>query len=127
MSQIFKVYMGVLIILLMGFTAGGILGAYLSVAGAQDFHALVISELEGSDYYPGVVESCYARASEAGYQLEIAYYTENGASGVWDGTGVLPEAVEGQQIEMAKVSLTFPLRIAFFEIRQEHTLCGYAR
>lgn len=127
MSQIFKAYMGVLMILLMGFSAGGILGAYLCVAGAQDFHALVISELEGSDYYPKVVENCCARAGEAGYQLEIIYYTENGESGIWDGTGTFPDAVDGNRIEMAKVNLTFPLRIAFFGIQQEHTLCGYAR
>lgn len=127
MSQIFKAYMGVLMTLLMGFAAGGILGAYLSVAGAQDFHALVISELEGSDYYPKVVENCYARAGEAGYQLEITYYTENGKSGTWDETGVLPDVAEEDQIEMAEVNLTFPFQIAFFGIQQEHTLCGYAR
>ena len=127
MSQIFKAYMGVLISLGMGFSAGGILGAYLCVAGAQDFHAQVISELEGSDYYPKVVENCFARAGEAGYQLAITYYTEDGEIGTWYGTGVFPDVVEGNRIEMAKVNLTFPFRIAFFGIQQEHILCGYAR
>lgn len=118
MSQIFKTYLAVLLTLLMGFSAGGILQAYLSVADAQDCHARIIGELEAGDFYPAVVQSCYKMAEEKGYELEITYYGENGEEG-----STYPQS----PVAWARIDMHFPFQIAFFGIRQQHTLSGYAR
>ena len=125
MSQIIKAYLGIFLILFLTFTSAGILSAFLTVADAQDLHASMVSELENSDFYPGVLKNCFEMAEDCGYQLEVTLYREDYTLAECTAGALVPADTFG--VTSARIKLTFPLRIAFFGVTQEHTFCAYAR
>lgn len=125
MSQIIKAFMGVFLILFMAAAAMGILSAYMEVMSAQDMQARMVDEIENSDFNDGVIRECFARCSDAGYELavtlfleESAVLTAHSAGEVYGGYG---------NVDMAKVELKFPFRVAFFGINNIHTFVSYAK
>lgn len=104
MSQIMKAFMGIFIILFMVFSSMGVLGAFLQVERALEFHSSVIDELENSDYADVVLENCLKEAEQYGYELEVTMYEE-----------------------CAEVDLGFNIRIPFFGIESGQKIHGYGR
>jgi hypothetical protein len=120
-----KAYMGIFLVLLLTFCSAGILGGFLNVVNAQDMHADMVNELENSSFYPGVLADCFQKADRAGYDLSVTLYQEDYTLITCTDSDTIP--ADTSRVEMAKVELTFPLRMGFFEVEQAHTFCGYAR
>lgn len=125
MGQIIKTYLSVFLILFMTVVSISILDAYLQVLKAQDMQAQMVDEIENSNYAPSVVQDCFAGAGEAGYELALTYYFENG--GVVCCTGVSQIPTDVNSINMACVELTFPLEIGVFGFSRNHTFSGCAK
>lgn len=125
MSQIMKAFTGVFVVLYMMVTAAGILSCFFQVMHAQNLHAAIIDEVENSNYSPSVLRACFQSAEVAGYDLELTLYHNH-----------IPyeKITEKEQIadeledtKMAKVELTYPIQVAFFQMELQQELCGYAR
>ncbi len=125
MSQIMKAFLGVFFLLFLTATSGGILSAFMVVMDAQDMHARMIDETENSNFYPEVLKECFAQAERSGYELSMTLYRENQALVRCTGEETVPEQTE--DVDSAKLELTFPFTVPFLGIRTEHTLCAYAR
>ena len=125
MSQIMKAFLGMFFILFLTAVSTGILSAYMQVVDAQDMHARMVDEVENSNFYPEVLKDCFAKAAEAGCRLSVTLYRENRAERVCTSSSMIPS--QTQDVESAKLELTFPFQVAFFGIRSEHTIWAYAR
>lgn len=125
MSQIIKAFMGVFLILFMAATAMGILSAYMEVMSAQDMQARMVDEIENSDFNEGVIRECFVRCSDAGYELAVTLFMEDSAVLTAHSAG---EVYGGYgNVDLAKVELKFPFRVAFFGINNTHTFVSYAK
>ena len=92
MSEVIKSYMGVFLLLLMTLAAGEILAGYMQVLGAQNLHSEILSELEDSNYYSGVVDAvmpsivAITNTGTVTYQsffgMSQSYETESCGSGI---------------------------------------------
>jgi hypothetical protein len=120
-----KAYLGVFLILFLVFSSAGILGGFLTVAGAQDMHADIVDELENSSFYPGVLAACFEKAERNGYELSVTLYQEDYTMVTCTAADAIPE--DTSRVELARVELTFPLQMGFFGVGQTHTFSGYAR
>lgn len=125
MSQIMKVFTGIFMVLFMTAASMGVLGAFLQVTKAQNYHAMIIDEMENSDYYDAVCEECYRVAKEANYRLTITFYQENGGYVSCTKSEELPQ--ELSEFTMAKVMLGFDIQIPFMGIKSSQEIYGYAR
>lgn len=125
MSQIIKAFTGIFIVLFMMTTATGILGAFLQVSHVQNLHASMIQELENSNYADTVLEECFSVVKECGYELEIVFYGKNGEYFKCESFEAVMENT--CEISSAKVTLRFPIKIAFFDIYLKQEVFGYGR
>lgn len=125
MSQLLKSFMGIFLILFMIVTSLGILAAYFQVMNAQDLQARIVNEVENGDYAAPVVKNCFDYAAKNGYKLAVTYYYEDG--GVVQATQKEAALSDVEMVEMARIDLSFPFRVAFFKIDKEHTFSSYAR
>uniref|UniRef100_UPI0040574147 hypothetical protein n=1 Tax=Agathobacter sp. TaxID=2021311 RepID=UPI0040574147 len=125
MSQIMKAFMGIFLILFLMASSASVLGAFLQVLKAQDMHAMVVDELENSDYSQPVLQESFTIAEKSGYDLDITLYQENHETYLCSEKGQIPQNTK--DAEMAKVTLTFFFQIPFFAINQGYSISGYAR
>lgn len=125
MSQIIKAFTGVFVVLFMMTTATGILGAFLQTMHAQNFHAAMIHELENSNYATNVLEECFSVAKDNAYDLEIIFYLEDGGIFICDEFEDLLQRPKA--VSMARITLEYPVQIAFFEIDLKQQVYGYGR
>lgn len=124
MSQIMKAYLGLFLLLLLAFISVGFLGAYMQVLSAQDMHARFVEELEASNFYVQTIKDSFDEADEAGYELKITIYNENGGE-QYTNKASLPDKLEN--VGMGKVELYFPFDVPFFGIHQRQVFTAYAR
>lgn len=125
MSQIFKTFLGVFLLLFMAVTSIGILSAYMQVLNAQDLQARIVDEIENSHYAAPVICAGYEEARRAGCELSVTLYYESGGMVVTSSASQVPWYTE--DVSMARVELTFPFQVAGLGLSQEHTFTGYAR
>lgn len=125
MSQIMKTFMGIFLLLFLMASSAGVLGAFLQVLNAQDMHAMIVDELENSNYCLPVLRESFQKAENYGYDLEVILYRENHETYVCTEKEVLPQNTN--DMEMAKVTLVFYFEIPFLRIRQSYGISGYAR
>lgn len=125
MSQIMKSYLGIFLIVFMVVCSVGILSAFVTVMDAQDLHARIISEIEDSDYSGNVIRENFEKAGEAGYQLSVTLFYENGDKAECHSGEEVPSG--GGKVRQARIDLAFPFQVAFFGINHMHSLSGYAR
>ena len=125
MSQIMKAFMGVFMVLLLVTTSAGVLGAFYQILHAQNTHAVMLDELENSDFAKHVLKSCFEIADAEEYRLQMNLYTNSNE--IWTCLDVeeLPE--DTKDVTMMEVILFYDIEIAFFQIAQEQQLFGYAR
>lgn len=125
MSQIMKTFMGIFLILFLMASSASVLGAFLQVLEAQDTHAMIVDELENSDYCLPVLQESFQKAENKGYDLDVILYRENHETYVCSQTEMLPQNTKDTQ--MAKVTLVFYFEIPFLSIHQSYAISGYAR
>lgn len=125
MSQVMKAFTGVFMILYLMVTSTGVLAAFYQVQYAQNMYAVMMDEIENSNYARPVLASCFETAEAAGYCLEMSLYSEEGV--VTDITSDSDLPANTSQICMAEVVLNYSVKVAFFDINVEKQLCGYAR
>ena len=125
MSQIMKAFTGVFVMMFMMITGTGILGAFFQTLHAQNLHAVLIDEMENSDYARAVLEESFLVVEEAGYELELTLYTEYDGIVTCKNAWELPATTA--QVSMAEVILKYPFQIGFFELDVQQELFGYAR
>lgn len=125
MSQIIKTFLSVFLILFMTVTGVGLLSAYMQVMNAQDMQARIVDEMENSNYASAVAGRCYEEATQAGYELTIVFYYDNGGTVSCSSAANLPGDVS--DVTMAKVELTFPFEVKFLGIHKKHVFSGYAK
>lgn len=125
MSQIIKSFTGIIMVLFLMMTGGGILGAFLQTMNAQDLHSAMIVELENSNYANSVLQECFTVAEKALYELEICLYSDTQSMITCKSIKDLPTDI--QDISLAEVVLRYPIQIAFFDLNMEQEIFGYAR
>ena len=125
MSQIIKAYTGIFLLLILMMASAGMLGVYTQTLHAQNSHALMIDELENSDYAKPVLESLYEFAKKHHYGLTVILYRENETEIICQEAGQIPENMA--DIFMAEVRLSYEVRVPFFGIVFLQELQGYGR
>lgn len=60
------IFISVICVLLVG-----MIGSYMSVNNARNYHANIIDRLENSDYQDEYIEKIYDEAKKAGYRITI--------------------------------------------------------
>lgn len=125
MSQVMKAFMGVFMVLFLMTTSTGVLGAFYQILHAQNTHAVMVDELENSDYARSVMEACFDTAEKEGFHLQLSLYSDTEEIKKCTSKAELPENTE--DISMAEVVLNYSIVIAFFDIDMEQQLFGYAR
>ena len=125
MSQIMKVFTGVFLVLLLMTTSAGVLGSFAQIMRAQNTHASMIDELENSNYASSVMQACFQAAEKENYQLQLSLYLENGDVMICTHKEEIRELKS--KIRMAEVVLNYTIEFAFFEIKVDQQLFGYAR
>ncbi|MBQ8040194.1 MAG: hypothetical protein IJ274_10065 [Lachnospiraceae bacterium] len=125
MSQIMKAFTGIFMVLFLTVSSMGILGAFLQVSKALNFHTGVIDELENSNYCKSVLEECFEMAELNGYELEVTLYEMQGGTLLCSKKADIP--VADKEINMAKVDMKFYITIPFFSLRNEQAISGYGR
>lgn len=125
MSQIMKTFMGIFLLLFLMASSAGMLGAFLQVLNAQDIHAQIVDEMENGNYCLPILQESFQNAETYGYELEVLLYSENHETYLCTAKSELPQ--DTKDMEMAKVTLTFPFEISFFGISQKYHISGYAR
>jgi hypothetical protein len=125
MSQVMKAFMGVFMVLFLMATSTAVMGAFYQVLHAQDTHALMIDELENSDYSKNVMKACFQIAEQENYRLQLSLYSNTEEGIICTSSADIPKSVSN--IMMVEVVLFYDIEIAFFEIATEQQLFGYAR
>lgn len=125
MSQIMKAFMGVYMVLLLMTTSAGVLGAFYQILHAQNTHAIMLDELENSDFAKVIMEACFETAERESYRLQMNVYSSANEMQICTDAQELPERTE--DVTMVEVVLFYDIEIAFFDIAREQQLFGYAR
>lgn len=125
MSQVMKAFMGVFMVLLLMTTSAGVLGAFYQILHAQNTHAIMLDELENSNFAKVIMESCFETARMEDYRLQMSLYSTSKEIQTCMRKEELPENTE--DITMVEVILFYDIELVFFEIAKEQQLFGYAR
>ena len=125
MSQIMKAFMGVYMVLLLMVTSAGVLGAFYQILHAQNTHAIMLDELENSDFAKVIMEACFETAERESYRLQMSLHSDTEQVKICMKADELPENMES--VKMVELILFYDIEIAFFDIAKEQQLFGYAR
>ena len=125
MSQIMKAFTGIFMVLFMTVVSMGLLGAFLQVSRARSFHAMVIDELENSDYNKEVLAECLHVAGENNYDMTITLYEAQGGYAVCKSAENIPEDIGS--IDLARVDMGFCIMIPFLGVENAQNISGYGR
>ena len=125
MSQVMKAFMGVFMVLLLMTTSAGVLGAFYQILHAQNTHAVMLDELENSDFARSVMKGCFETAEVEKYQLQMNLYSTSSEIKTCMSVKDIPKNT--QDITMVEVVLFYDIELAFFDIAKEQQLFGYAR
>ena len=125
MSQVMKAFMGVFMVLLLMTTSAGVLGAFYQILHAQNTHAIMLDELENSDFAKGIIEACFETAEMEEYRLQMNLYSTSSNIKTCMCVEDIPQNTE--DVRMVEVILFYDIELAFFDIAKEQQLFGYAR
>lgn len=125
MSQVMKTFTGVFMVLFLVVTSTGVLGAFCQILHAQNTHAVMIDELENSDYTKSVMEACFETAEQEGLHLQLNLYSDTEEIEKCLSKAELPESTE--MVSMVEVLLNYSIEIPFLDVNVEQQLFGYAR
>ena len=125
MSQVMKAFMGVFMVMLLMITSTGVLGAFYQILHAQNTHAVMIDELENSDYARAIMIACFETAEAEDFDLQLSLYSEQEEIKTCTSIADLPE--DTADVSMVEVVLHYSIELAFFDVVKEQQLYGYAR
>ena len=125
MSQVMKAFMGVFMVLLLITTSAGVLGSFYQILHAQNTHAVMLDELENSNFAKAIMVACFETAEAEEYRLQMNLYSSSREIQSCTSVTDIPE--DTREITMVEVILFYDIEIAFFEIAEEQQLFGYAR
>lgn len=125
MSQIMKAFTGIFMVLFMTAVSMGLLGAFLQVSKARSFHAMVIDELENSDYHKDVLEECLLAAEKNKYNMTVTLYEAEGGYVVCKSAADIP--IDIASIDLARVDMEFFIIIPFLGVENAQNISGYGR
>ena len=125
MSQIMKAFMGVFMVMFLMITSTGVLGAFYQILHAQNTHAVMIDELENSDYARSIMIACFEIAKAEDFDLQLSLYSGQEEIKTCTSIADLPE--DTTDVSMVEVVLQYSIELAFFEVDKEQQLYGYAR
>ena len=125
MSQIIKAFTGIVMVMFLMLTAGGILGAFLQMTNAQDLHSSMIDEVENSHYAVSVLQECFEIVEQTPYEVEIHLYSETQTPSICKSLSDIPTNVD--EISLVKIILRYPIQIVFFDLNMKQEIFGYAR
>lgn len=120
-----KAFMGLIMVLILMTTSAGVLGAFYQILHAQDTHAVMLDELENSNFARTIMQSCFETAEREEYRLQFSLYSDSEDIKICTSIEELPSQTEN--IYMVEVVLFYDIEIAFLEIAKEQQLFGYAR
>lgn len=120
MNQVIKSFLGVFLIMFLVITSVSIISIFLEVMNAQNEHACIINEIENSYFNSKVIAQCENDARKKGYSVSTKVFYE-------DLEKIKQENKDPEDAKIAKVELKFPINIAFWQLKQEYKLEGYAR
>ena len=106
-------------------TSTGVLGAFYQILHAQNTLAVMIDELENSDYAKSIMVACFETAAVEDYDLQLSLYSDTEGIKTCTSIADLPE--DTADVSMVEVVLQYSIELAFFEVAQEQQLYGYAR
>lgn len=110
MSQIFKAFLGIFLILLFVITMIGVITADQDISNARDFKNQVVTQIEVSNFSSQVINACKSSATDYGYELDTNTILDTNNRAV---------AVE--------ITLRYNYSIPFLNVFSNHTLHDYAR
>ena len=125
MSQIMKAFMGVFMVMLLITTSAGVLGAFYQILHAQNTHAVMLDELENSNFSKPIMEACFETAEKEEYRLQMNLYSSSKEIQACTSAVDIPK--DTSEVTMVELILFYDIEIAFFEIAEEQQLFGYAR
>lgn len=77
MKTMIEAFTSVFFISVISILLVSMIGSYMSVNNARNYHASIIDRLENSDYQEEFIDDLYAEASDKGYSLSIENVTMN--------------------------------------------------
>lgn len=124
MSQIVKVFTGILFLMLLTMLGSGIIGTQLESSNARAYRQSVAAEIENSNFCKEVMMACISQAARDGYELTLYVY-QTGEECIQ-----MNEENEAQievaDIEMVEVLLNYDYSIPFLNYKTRHCIRGYA-
>ena len=111
MKHVIEGFSALFLLLLNLVLCVSVLSVSARVAEAKEYKALVVAEIENSNFNPNVISSCVAEAQEQGYLLEI----ETCMFG------------EDDNRQLAEICLTYHYEIPLLGIEGERVTRGMAR
>lgn len=101
MDQIFKSYMGVVMLFLLLFVGIGIISASMDASAAEDFAAESASVIESSNYSSEVISNLKTEAHKSGYELYVTTQDTDG-----DGVPNIAEVTVDYQYSIPVLNIT---------------------
>jgi hypothetical protein len=120
-----KAFTGIFMVLFMTAVSMGLLGAFLQVSRARTFHAMVIDELENSDYHKDVLEECLRAADNICYDMTVTLYEKEGGYVICKSPSDIPAEIKS--IDLARVDMGFSIVIPFLGVENVQNIYGYGR
>lgn len=75
MKTMIEAFTSVFFIAVISILLVSMIGSYMSVNNARNYHASIIDRLENSDYQDEFIDELYEEASNKGYSIEIINVT----------------------------------------------------
>lgn len=123
MNSIFKIYLGIFMMLCMTAFSIGILSMFISVSNVQTMFQEVIEALSLSDYDFKVMKSCMTELNQNGIETAFTLYDGEEVISICTEPEMIP--VDMSQIDLVKVEVRYPYKIGTCESGKMLKLSGY--
>lgn len=124
MSSIFKIYLGIFMMLCMTSFSLGILSMFLSVLQVQNEFQQVVEELSLDDFDSEIMERCMRRVEKEGIEVKFTLYDESGTAVICTEPEMIPLDTKGT--DRIKVEMKYPYGIGNWDSGKSLELSGYA-
>ncbi len=128
MKEIIESFVGVFFLMLLSFMGISIVAASMDVNNATSYETAIVTQIEESDFAPGVINSLGAEAVNAGYTLKIRTFDKEGNTKDYVYSEEKQDTVTStDNVYLAKVVLTFDFSFKFVNAVTPHSLTSFAQ
>lgn len=124
MSSIFKIYLGLFVMLCMTGVSIGILTMFISVMNVQNLFDEVIEKLSFSVLDSEIIETSMKELEEQGIEAVFTLYDQDGTMSEYTRSDMIPLDTDG--INLVKVEIQYPYKIGDWSSGKVLKLAGYA-